>query len=111
MLFRWRKVWKVSTKEERKHEEAMLAQARSGDRQAQAGAAQQTKKWRWVNKERMPGWGEETSSNWARKSSQKHKEQGLGTHTHPQRLPSPTSFLPSESKHAINKRAGHAHGG
>lgn len=73
-----RKVCKVSTREGRKHEEAMLAQAwRSmANKQTYGGGG---------NEESMTGGGEETSSNWSRKSSHKQKEEGLGTHTHLQR--------------------------
>lgn len=47
----------------------------------------------------------ETSSYWARKSSQKQKEAGLGI---PTKIPkSHMTFLPSESKRVISYRAGH----
>lgn len=46
MLFRWRKIWEVCTKEERKREEAMkrLAQAGSADRHRQEEYNKQTNK-------------------------------------------------------------------
>lgn len=111
MLFRWRKIWEVCTKEERKREETMLAEARSADRHRQEENKQIKKMATGAIRKGCEYWGEETSSNWARKSSQKQKEVGLGTHTRPQKSPSPMTFLPSESKHAINYRAGHAHSG
>lgn len=113
MLFRWRKIWEVCTKEETK-----LGRGNAGTgterRQAQAGGVQQTNKKNGNrgNKERMQVLGgREASSNWARKSSQK-QEVGLGAHTHVHKNPQvPWLFCHQKVKHAINYRAGHAHSG
>lgn len=43
-----------------------------------------------------------------KRSQEKQPKARLGAHTHPQRSPSPMTFLPLESKHAISYRAGHA---
>lgn len=86
VIFRWRKVWKVSTKDERKYEKAMIAQTWSVDRRwHKKHNKQKNGSGKWEKDARNMGGRKEkeTSSYWARKS---RKRQDWA---HPQRSPSP----------------------